>query len=320
MARARNIKPGFFKNDTLAEVPPLGRILFAGLWTIADREGRLEDRPKRIKVEILPYDDCCIDTLLGELSRRGFITRYVVDTCAFIQITNWKKHQDPHVKEAASTIPAPDEHGASTVLAPNKPETSPEVAPLIPSSLIPDSLFSPLPPSPGGNDTVTPVTPKRARPLPVPEGFEEFWKLYPKNAAKQEAVKAWTKLSPGDRQKAIAAVPAYAAAMAGKDPGFIKNASGWLNGRRWEDEVAAPVVVPPPPLTAKEKWQKVSPAEAAEWVRIEAMRAQERLESRAHYREMLPTLPPEKITRLLTVILPETDPEFAAELSAEGYR
>lgn len=73
-------------------------------------------------------------------------------------------------------------------------------------------------------------------------------------------------------------------------------------------------------LTAKEKWQKVSPAEAAEWVRIDAMREQERLESRAHYREILPTLDPEKITRLLTVILPETDPEFAAELSAEGYR
>ena len=56
MARARNLKPSFFTNDKLAELHPLGRLLFAGLWTIADREGRLEDRPKRIKTDVsLPY-------------------------------------------------------------------------------------------------------------------------------------------------------------------------------------------------------------------------------------------------------------------------
>jgi len=64
MARARNIKPGFFMDDVLAEIEPLGRILFAGLWCIADREGRLEDRPKRIKAEVLPYDECDMDNLL----------------------------------------------------------------------------------------------------------------------------------------------------------------------------------------------------------------------------------------------------------------
>ena len=54
MARARNIKPAFFKNETLVELPVETRLLFIGLWTLADREGRLEDRPKRIKMEIYP--------------------------------------------------------------------------------------------------------------------------------------------------------------------------------------------------------------------------------------------------------------------------
>ena len=44
MARARLLKPGFFTNEDLCELPAFGRLLFAGLWTIADREGRLEDR------------------------------------------------------------------------------------------------------------------------------------------------------------------------------------------------------------------------------------------------------------------------------------
>ena len=65
MARSRNIKPGFFANDELAELPALTRLFFIGMWTIADREGRLEDRPKKLKVEVLPYDECDAETMLA---------------------------------------------------------------------------------------------------------------------------------------------------------------------------------------------------------------------------------------------------------------
>ena len=54
MARARNIKPGLFSNEVIAELPAFDRLLFIGLWCLADREGRLEDRPKRIKMELFP--------------------------------------------------------------------------------------------------------------------------------------------------------------------------------------------------------------------------------------------------------------------------
>jgi hypothetical protein len=69
--RARNIKPGFFKNEELATKDPLARILFEGLWCMADREGRLEDRPARIKAEVLPYDECDIEPLLSSLASGG---------------------------------------------------------------------------------------------------------------------------------------------------------------------------------------------------------------------------------------------------------
>lgn len=107
MSRARNIKPGFFKNDILAECHPLTRILFAGLWCEADREGRMEDRPKRLKAECLPYDDCDIEELLGELSDRGFIVRYVVEGKPYIAVTEFTQHQNPHQREVPSVIPAP---------------------------------------------------------------------------------------------------------------------------------------------------------------------------------------------------------------------
>lgn len=107
MARSRNIKPGFFTNDELAECSPYARLLFAGLWTIADKEGRLDDRPKKIKALVLPFDSVDCDELLSQLHAKNFITRYTVEGNGYIQINNWKKHQNPHCKEADSDIPEP---------------------------------------------------------------------------------------------------------------------------------------------------------------------------------------------------------------------
>jgi hypothetical protein len=110
--------PGFFQNEILIELHPLTRLLFAGLWTIADREGRLEDRPKRIKMALLPADDHDVDSALTDLHHAGFITRYAMNDGNYIQINKFLKYQKPHVREAASEIPAPGmtKVGASTDL------------------------------------------------------------------------------------------------------------------------------------------------------------------------------------------------------------
>lgn len=113
MARSRNIKPGFFTNDELAECSTYARLLFIGLWTIADKEGRLDDRPKKIKAMVLPFDDEDCELLLQQLHNRKFINRYEVNGGSYIQIANWKKHQNPHCKEAASEIPEPPNDGSS---------------------------------------------------------------------------------------------------------------------------------------------------------------------------------------------------------------
>jgi hypothetical protein len=105
MARSRNIKPGFFVNEELAEIDFPGRILFIGLWCLADREGRLEDRPKKIKAETFPYDDVDVDKLLNQLFKHNFIIRYEVDSKKYISIPTFKNHQSPHPHEKNSVIP-----------------------------------------------------------------------------------------------------------------------------------------------------------------------------------------------------------------------
>ena len=125
MSRIRYIKPGFFTDDDLLECDPLARLLFVGLWTEADRAGRLEDRPRRLKLRILPADDCDADALLDQLAARRLIIRYALDDKRYISIPGWKKHQYPHVREAESTIPAPDEYQACLVLTPHQHRSSP---------------------------------------------------------------------------------------------------------------------------------------------------------------------------------------------------
>lgn len=107
MARARNIKPSFFDNDLLAECDPLGRLLFIGLWTICDFNGNLEWRSKRVKKQLLAYDDCNIDTLAINLDKSGFIRFYSDGDKSYVNIVHFGKHQNPHKNERAkgSDIP-----------------------------------------------------------------------------------------------------------------------------------------------------------------------------------------------------------------------
>lgn len=142
MARARNIKPGFYKNEALAECSVWARLIFPGLWMLADREGRLEDRPKRIKGELLPFDPKDVDPLLDELQAQNFILRYQNEEGRFIQILKFNQHQSPHYSEKTSIIKPPVIQESTGHDAPPKPENPQAIkrGPQPPDSLNPDSL------------------------------------------------------------------------------------------------------------------------------------------------------------------------------------
>jgi hypothetical protein len=161
MARARNIKPSIMDNEDLAELEPLTRLLFIYLWMLADREGRLEDRPKRIAAQALAYDrNADVQAMLDVLQRGRFIDRYSAGGVACIQITGFSKHQTPHGTEKDSVLPSNEgkvtkhirgKNGYATgeveltnceltVKKQNVNTLIPDSGYLIPDSLIPDSL------------------------------------------------------------------------------------------------------------------------------------------------------------------------------------
>lgn len=119
MPASRVLKKQYYLNEELAEKSLGARLLLPGLWILADRDGRLEDRPKRIKAELFPYDSVSIEKLLEELDG-SFILRYEAEGKRLIQILNWEKHAKVHPKEKSFQFPSPELNGNKN----NDPEGS----------------------------------------------------------------------------------------------------------------------------------------------------------------------------------------------------
>lgn len=218
MARTRDIRPGFFKNENLGRCSPLARLLFAGLWVNADREGRLEDRPMRIKAEVLPYDECDANALLDELQQFNFITRYDSKGRFYIQINGFLENQRVHPKEPPSVIPAPEYIQSRGLSWQNSDEqvvncTIPSI-PSIPS----------LPPNPQGGMC----------------RFDEFWDVYPKKVGKAAVKRSWDRHMLNKHVDSIVdAVKRYKTTetWTKDNQKFVPNPLTFINQRRWEDEI-----------------------------------------------------------------------------------
>lgn len=245
MARARNIKPSFFANDDLGELNAYARLLFIGMWTIADYKGCFEYKPKRLKVQILPYDDCDIEPLVNDLEQSGFISIYSVQGKKYIKVINFTKHQNPHKNEREGGSEIPDIDDSDKEVA-KKPLQNNEWANIEKKTeqngtdradsllLIPDSLNlipdSPLPEEIGQGEKTQ------------DQMFEEFWNLYPNKksgpkAAKEKFLKINFKKTTFDfildsLEKHIQSLEWK------KDQGkYIPHATTWINQERWNADI-----------------------------------------------------------------------------------
>lgn len=246
MARSRNIKPSFFINDELGDCTIPARLLFIALWTLADREGRLEHRPKRIKAASFPYDDDVdVVPLISELESHGFIETYTVDGINVLAIPNFVKHQNPHYKERDSELPPRLDQACSNVEPQDQANLDPSI-PTLPCTDPADSLLlnpeSPLLNPDSGS--LKPDAPSTDVDAPSPEDhsveFDQFWEHYPRKVSKQAARKAFSRLSRVKRKRAITAVVDYAVSPQGRDSDreLIPHPATWLNGGRFDDERA----------------------------------------------------------------------------------
>jgi hypothetical protein len=108
MRRIRTIKPEFFSDEKLAALSAIDRLVYIGLWSIADDEGRLLDNTKLIDGQIFPLTDESSRESLETLAKLDRIRRYcTANGQRVIQILRWTDHQKID-KPSKSRLPAND--------------------------------------------------------------------------------------------------------------------------------------------------------------------------------------------------------------------
>ena len=104
--KIRSLRPEFFADGRMAQLSPMARILYMGLWCIADDEGRGRYQPKSIEGEVFPHEDVDIRGLLGELVDMGRIVTYQVGAESYFHIPRFTDHQHPN-RKVDSRLPPP---------------------------------------------------------------------------------------------------------------------------------------------------------------------------------------------------------------------
>lgn len=123
MARKRMIDPSFWEDEKLGSCEPTNRLLFMGLISQSDDDGRLKGHPSLIRSSIFPYDpditNEMVETWLEKLAdpEHKLIIRYEVDNQKYILIKNFKKHQTINKPQKSKLPePLPEHYGTTTVM------------------------------------------------------------------------------------------------------------------------------------------------------------------------------------------------------------
>ena len=274
MPKIRGIKPEFWTDEKVVEVSPIARLLFIGLWTYACDNGHIEDRPRQIKLRVLPADTENVDALLAELHDVGLIER----ANGWISIPTLAEHQKPDKRYFVTCDFQGCRDAKPVVRTRQAPPPDPEEFP-------PDPLRDHDEPTPGPHrahtvatrclstegdgdgegegegdnylssdadasaeiveaEIVTGTATALAL-IDAPDMFEEWWGVYDKKVGKRKAQLKW-KLAlkkPGVTAGAlILSARRYIEHQKsiGKHPQYTKNPETWLNGEHWDDALIQP--------------------------------------------------------------------------------
>jgi hypothetical protein len=227
----RGIKPEIWTDEKFVDLSPLARLLFVGMWHYACDNGHLDDKPKQIKMRVLPTDNVDPDALIEEMVTLEMVERRQ-DGLLIPKLREHQRIDDRYFTWCDRC--APDEI----------PEKSRERHAATTRGTRGDTAGARREP-----------TLKEGRKVKEGEGegssarrahgvsdddpaFAAFWAAYPRKTAKGGARKAWGTMlkKRGHSDGILEAVQRYAQRVAGSDEKFIAHPATWLNQERWLDE------------------------------------------------------------------------------------
>ena len=223
MARIRTIKPEFFRHELLQDLEEKhGKLkpmlVFEGLWTVCDKNGVFEWRPRQLKLDILPFLSFNMEDSLNLLTNNGFIHRYEVDGKTYGIIMTFADHQRITGTEAK----AEGKHPLPDMETLRKQQGNTEEADGQQLGRLEREKEREKERSIYAND------------------FLIFWEAYPRKVGKDDAWKAWKKRN-GSKPALDIIVKAIETQKKSdqwiRDGGqYIPNPATWINQGRWADE------------------------------------------------------------------------------------
>lgn len=232
--RIRSIKPEFWRSDDIASLDWETRLFFIGLWSYVDDNGVGIDRLASIAADLFsgdlerdpPETFARVSRGLQTLSEAGRITRYTVESKAYLEITNWSKHQ--------------------RIDKPNKPRfpRSDDDSAQIRDTLARVTGKEASGTEEQGNRGTEEQGIKAPAPTVLASVFDEAWKHWPKKVERKQALdrfKSAVKRYPGEPERLAHDIAVYGDAYAATtERQYVPALGVWLAGDRWSDELPQP--------------------------------------------------------------------------------
>ncbi len=97
MARRRMIAPEIWLSEDFSKLSLLAKLLFIGMFSQADDQGRGRAKPVYLKSILFPYDEklrvADVETALSEIALNMSVALYSVAGSSYYEFQNWKKWQ-----------------------------------------------------------------------------------------------------------------------------------------------------------------------------------------------------------------------------------
>lgn len=113
VARKRMIDPGIWQSEDFSKLSSLAKLVFIGLFSLADDEGRGRSNPTYLKSSLFPYEENIrstdIDKTLSEISSNMSVIFYSYNGSSYYSLLSWNTFQKID-KPSDSKIPEFEEN------------------------------------------------------------------------------------------------------------------------------------------------------------------------------------------------------------------
>jgi hypothetical protein len=137
--KIRTIKPAFWSSAKIASVSREARLVFIGLWNVADDEGRLLGGTKGLAGLLFEHDEDVgareIASWLDQLEGCGLIHRYSVAGVGYIDIPGFFEHQKIDRRYPSRLPPPPAQSGLSSPTVKTAGPTDNTAGPVVKTAL-----------------------------------------------------------------------------------------------------------------------------------------------------------------------------------------